>query len=396
MNKLKIGIFVDSFFPTLDGVVMVVDNLAKRFCEHAEVTVFGPSSGKKGFIDNYPYKVVRAKCFKVPFLDYYLAVPSVDRNFLKQLKNADLDIVHIHSPFTLGKIGVKYAKKHKLPLIGNMHSQFKQDFRRATPSKVIVNQLLATVMKVYNQCDENWAVNAAISKLYVEYGAKKVPGVLNNGTDFKLIEKKAESDKKINKLYNLKPDELVYLFVGRINKLKNIMFIADALKIVKDKGHNFKMLFVGTGTDEAELKERIHKLGLENNVIFCGKVTNRDVLAGIYNRARLFLFPSYYDANSLVQIEAASQKTPTIFLEGSATSATVTNEVNAFVVENNIEAFANKIIQASTNDEYYNKIAEGAYRDLYKSWDDIANECYNRYFKMINDYKNNNIKKIKK
>ena len=50
---------------------------------------------------------------------------------------------------------------------------------------------------------------------------------------------------------------------------------------------------------------------------------DRELLKSIYYRATLFLFPSLFDSSSLVQIEAASQETPTIFIEGSVTSDTV-------------------------------------------------------------------------
>ena len=39
-NRLKIALFIDTYFPMIDGVVMVVDNYAKRLQEYADVTVF--------------------------------------------------------------------------------------------------------------------------------------------------------------------------------------------------------------------------------------------------------------------------------------------------------------------------------------------------------------------
>ena len=56
-------------------------------------------------------------------------------------------------------------------------------------------------------------------------------------------------------------------------------------------------------------------------------------------RADLFLFPSLYDASSIVQIEAASQHTPTLFLKEAATTATVTNNVNGFLEENDVNKY---------------------------------------------------------
>ena len=129
MNKINIGIFNDSFYPMIDGVVSVVDNYARNLIKKANVIVFVPQ-GKKYFDDSkLPYKVVRVKSLRVPKLDYVLPVPQIDKNFLRELEYYKLDIIHIHSPATLGITGLKYAKKHHIPVVATMHSQFKQDFR---------------------------------------------------------------------------------------------------------------------------------------------------------------------------------------------------------------------------------------------------------------------------
>ena len=131
-KKITIGLFNDSFFPMADGVIMVVDNYARRLTKYANVIVFVPEYSNKKFDDKtLPYKVVRCHSFKVPFLDYSLAIPKYDKNFSKILDQYKLDIVHIHSPFTIGKAGLEYAKKHHIPCIATMHSQFKQDFKKA-------------------------------------------------------------------------------------------------------------------------------------------------------------------------------------------------------------------------------------------------------------------------
>ena len=151
MDKLKIGLFIDTFFPMIDGVVMVVDNYARRLCKFANVTVFAPAIPNKNFDDSsLPYKVVRAKSFPLFFIDYSLPLPDLDNNFKEELKNSKLDIVHIHSPFTIGKVGIKYAKAHNIPVIATMHSQFKQDFKRAVKVDFFANCLTRIVVKTFD------------------------------------------------------------------------------------------------------------------------------------------------------------------------------------------------------------------------------------------------------
>ncbi|MBQ4558144.1 MAG: glycosyltransferase [Clostridia bacterium] len=386
-NKIKIGLFVDSFYPMVDGVIEVVDKYATYLNETCEVIVFTVGSRKK---DNreYPYKVVKSKVFPLPFLDYDLPIPRLSRNFKKELKKSNLDIVHIHSPFAIGKSGIKYAKKHNIPVIATMHSQFKKDFLHVTKCKWLSNILLKKVMKVFNSCDRCFAVNENIAKLYYkEYGANFLPDVLPNGTELELVQDFNLAASTIYEKYGIDKDIPVLLFVGRLTNLKNIFFLARSLKELKNLGTNFKMIFVGTGNDEDKLKSLLQDLGIFQDVIFTGRITDRTYLSYIFRRATLFLFPSLYDANSLVQIEAASQKTPTVFVEGSATSSTVTNNVNGYIAPHSIEGYANTIFNILNNPDTLQKVSEAAYSDLFRSWSEIVKNVEYLYTEIINNNK---------
>ena len=387
-NKITIGLFIDTFFPMIDGVTMVVDNYAKRLTKYANVIVFAPEYPKAQYDDSkFLYKVVRCKSVKMPIIDYSLPMPKIDKNFMHELNNTKLDIVHIHSPFTIGKIGVEYAKKNNVPAIATMHSQYKKDFLRAVKFEPLANLLTKVIIRQYNKCDECWAVNSEIAKIYYEeYKYKKLPKVMGNATDMKLVENMEQAKKLINEKYNISPDEEVFLFVGRINNLKNVFLIANSLKILKEKYNpKFKMLFVGSGQDEDELKSIIDKNNMNQDIIMCGKISDRELLANIYARADLFLFPSLYDASSIVQIEAASQKTPTLFVEGAATTATITENVNGFISQNNEEDFAEKINEIINNKALYDSVCENVYKDIYINWDSQVSKVFDSYMEIISE-----------
>lgn len=390
MKKITIGLFNDSFYPMTDGVVMVVDNYARRLSKIANVIVFVPSYKGKEYDDSvFPYKVVRCHSLDVPFLDYSLPLPKLDIKFRKILNQYNLDIVHIHSPFTVGAAGLNYAKKKHIPCIATMHSQFRQDFYKATHSNKIADFLTKRMIKLFNKCDECWAVNKEVARIYFEeYGYKTVPRVMNNGTDLLPVDE-SEANKIINKTYNIKNDEKVFLFVGRLNTLKNILFIVEALAKVKELAPEikFKMLFVGAGQDENQLRKHIDFFNMNNEIIICGKVTDRYLLECYYRRATLFLFPSVYDASSLVQIEAASQETPTVFLKNTATAATVTENVNGFLSDYSVEAYAKKIIDIVNDEKFYKQVSKKASEDLYITWDALVEEVYTLYLEMINKKK---------
>lgn len=380
---MKVGLFIDTWYPMVDGVIKVVDNYARRLLNYCDVVVFCPEARGTDYKDDssLPYKVVRCSSLPMIRYDYNIPTPALDPVFEAKLITSGIDMVHIHSPFTVGLAGLLFAKIHRLPVVATLHSQYRQDFEGALHFKPALDTVMASIMGVFNSCDECWAVNGGIKDLYVnEYGLTAPCKVRLNATDHKPVSDPAEAAAVVNRTYGVPEDATVFLFVGRINFLKNIDFTVRALAKAKARGlKNFRMLFVGRGQDEEKLAEVVRKEGLNDEVVMCGLVSEREMLQNLYSRARLFLFPSLYDANSLVQIEAACQGTPTVFIEGARTAATVKSGVNGYVSPADEESYASTIMDIMADPEGYSKVSEAARRDLYLSWDDVVREVYEDY-----------------
>ena len=383
---MKVGLFIDTFYPMVDGVVKVVDNYASRLAKKCEVVVFCPAvkDYDESLDKQLPYEVVRCHSLPMGNLDYSLPLGSADPAFEIALVKSSLDLVHIHSPFTVGFAGALYAHTHGLPLIGTLHSQYRQDFEKSLKLEPALNAAMSAVMMVFNSCDRCWAVNASIKDLYVnEYGLTSPCSVMLNATDHTPVADEAAAANRVNSRYGIAPGETVLLFVGRINFLKNIDFIVRSLKILKDRGLHFKMIFAGQGQDYQKLVDLTESLGLSGDVVMTGLVNGREDLQDLYSRAKLFLFPSLYDANSLVQIEAACQGTPTVFLKGARTAATVTDGVNALVCEPTEEDFASRIEEVLKNESLYRQLSAAAREQLYLDWDTVVDRVYGEYLAAV-------------
>ena len=387
-KRLKIAMVIDTYFPMIDGVVMVVDNYAKRLQKYADVTVFCPTVDKS-FEDNYNYKVVRCRSFKPFFLDYVAPIPMLDNKFKKYLKEEQFDIVHIHSPFTIGSMAVNFAKRKNIPVVATLHSQYKQDLKKYIKLNLITDLVLSFQMKVFNNCDECWAVNEGMRRLYLdEYRLKAKNKVKNNACDLLPVKDKALAKQEVRQKFGVLDNEKLFLFVGRINFIKNIPFIIKALSHLKEQGFAFKMIFVGSGSDTAALHKLIKEHNLENSVIIAGEVKNRNKLEKLYAASDLFLFPSLYDANSLVQIEAASQALPTLFIREAKTASSCTEDRNAFMSDNDFVKYAEKIISIFENQDLYKKVSENAQNELYVTWDNSIKALIADYERIIEEHKN--------
>ena len=383
-KRLKIGIFMDSFYPAIDGVVLVVDNLAKMLSKFNDVVVVVPDTESKVEDFSRPYNVIRIKSYSIPFTEYKLGKTlSKNSKVFKTLVKEKFDVIHIHSPFTIGRLGVKVAKALNVPCIATMHTRFDFEIKKVVKNKLITKLVIKNLIKVYNDCDNAIAVNHAMKKVFKDYGYKSVPEVIYNGTDLLPLSNKEEMITKVNKLYDLKKDDIVFLFVGRLTSIKNIFFILDSLKKLKEDGFKFKMLYVGTGPDEKKLKTRIEEYNMADEVIMTGRITDRMLLSGIYARASLFLFPSLFDASSLVQIEAAVNETPGLFIEGSVTSDTVLNNVSGFTTTLDETIYKDKIKEIISNQKLLSEVSKNAREMLGKNWYEIALETYDLYLKEI-------------
>lgn len=389
-KRITIGIFNDAFYPAVDGVVMVVDNYARLLAKKANVILFVPDYKQEYDDSIYPYKIVRVKSIRIPTVEYTFAMPKIDYEFYKELHKYHFDIIHVHSPFTLGSTAVSFAKRHHIPVISTMHSQHKQDFEVITHSKYLANAVTKKLIKVYDKCDECWAVNKGVAKLfYEEYGCKELPRVMPTAVEMKYIKDTKKAREVINKIHGLNDTDKVFLFVGRLTRLKNILFIIDALAELEryKLDFNYKMIFVGIGQDENLLKKHIKSKKLTKRVIFAGKIVDRELLAYYYSRCDLFLFPSMYDTNSLVQKEAASQKKPTIYLKDAITAYDIVDNETGFISDANPYAYANRILEVLNNPRLYNRVSHNAYKKVYCTWDKIVNDSYKLYLEWINKYK---------
>ncbi len=389
-KRLKIGLFNDTFFPMVDGVVMVVDNYARRLSKFCDVVVFVPS-GRTDFDDStLPYKVVRCNSkFPVVFLDYDLPLPNSDAKFLKQLKNEHLDLVHIHSPFSIGKLGVKYAKKHNIPVIATMHSQYYKDFLLATKSKFISKQLLKNIVRVFNECTEVWTMNPACEELSRTYGYKGKIRLIPNGTNLinnTSVQEQSEYIKEIKMRHNIQEDEKVLFYIGRMHKLKNLDFVIEVCKHLKEKEFKFKMLFVGGGAHISYFMRKVKNLKLDDVIIFVGPVYDNIEKSKYIMSADLQIFPSFYDTDGIVRIEAAAYNVPTVFIENSIASSVITDKVNGYIGENNVQLYAEKIINIFNNNDNYQKVKQKCKEDIYITWEEISKNVLTSYKEVIAEF----------
>ena len=385
-KSLKILQALDVYLPDTDGVINCVNNYSLNLSDKAAVTVMCPKN-KKGYKDDFPYNVIRCKSLHIPILNQYYGLPKFDSKFKKEIEKGDFDIVHLHSPFGMAKQAIKVAKKKNIPVVATFHSNMRQIFESIFKSKFISDRICKKFGKIYNKCDEVFVCSPLVEKQLRSYGYTKKVTYLPFGTDFAKCDKIIENSALANKEFGIAEKELVFIFVGRVMKLKRVDFILDSLKIVKDKGVKFKFFVVGKGAEFKRLKKHAEKLGFtENEVIFTGFLP-REQFPLLFSRADLLLFPSIYDNFGLVKVEGAAYETAGVFVKDTCAGYDIKNGENGFVSENTKEDFAETIINAVQDYDALKRIGKNAKDTLYINWKDCTEILFENYKRIVDEYK---------
>lgn len=155
-----------------------------------------------------------------------------------------------------------------------------------------------------------------------------------------------------------------YLYVGSVEPRKGLIYLIEALGIVKQQKPTirFTLTIVGeiVDIDYANLLlNKAEELNIREHVVVRGRVSD-DELNDCYQRAEIFTFPSLLEGYGVVLIEAFSKGVPVVCFNNSAMPYTVKDGVNGLVADNmNIHSLADKILQLSGNQVLRKKLQEG-------------------------------------
>ncbi|NLO40183.1 MAG: glycosyltransferase family 4 protein [Ruminiclostridium sp.] len=386
-KKLVTGQFNDAFTPVMDGVTNVVKNYAywldKKYGESYVATPAYP-----GYVDREEFPVLRYYSIPIKKREpYRFGLEVLDINFRSTIKTIPFDIVHAHCPFTSGVIAQQIARKNNIPIVATFHSKFYDDFKQVLKIDAFAKICTRVVIDFFNRVDQVWTVSKGAADTLREYGYKRKAEVILNGSDFVIPTNMDALVQQTEARLNIHKEDLVLLFVGQHIWQKNVKLIVDALQRVFRNDIPYKMFFVGDGYAQEELQNYVKTLEMTDRITFLGKILDRDYLRSLFARADLFLFPSIYDNAPIVVQEAAAVGTPSLVIAGSNAAEGIVDNVNGFFSDNDSVSYANRIIQIVKNREELKSIGEKARITIYRNWENIVDEVYERYIDIIKIYK---------
>ena len=377
---MRIAQFSDSFLPIVDGVGRVVYSYANYIADKGHESYVVAPMTDTGFRGGYKFDLLDYQGVKLRNRQYKLGVPLMDTHFLARMNKTELDLIHAHSPATAGQSAIIYAQKRGIPLVGTFHSKYRDDILEATGMNMIAAVGTKFIVDFYEKCDEVWAVSESAAETLHEYGYKGNIIVMPNGSDEQIVD--PADRQKAAETFGL-GGETVFLFVGQQDWKKNIERILLAAAELNEKGRSFKLVLTGMGPHSDEIKSRASQLGLDGKIIYTGHISDSSMLAGLYQCADLFVFPSLYDTAGLVVYEAAGFGTPSVVVRGSSAAEPITDSENGFLCEDKTSDLARVMELAIDDKEKMRFVGEAARRTIPKSWDGIIDVALERYQKLI-------------
>jgi len=173
-------------------------------------------------------------------------------------------------------------------------------------------QPYSTVRKfIYSQSDLVFAVSTDLQeKMRREWGQQ--PILLHTGIDPSFF-RNLESKDSLRPKWKLGKDDVVVLTVCNLVKHKGVHVLIEALGDLQKRmpRSRIRLLVVGEGPEERNLKKQSYDLGLSENAIFLGSRTRKELLE-LYNIADLFVLASYSEGLPFVLLEAMACETTCI------------------------------------------------------------------------------------
>ena len=387
LPKKRICLINDSFPPVIDGVSNAVLNYAEILSkEKCRVTVAAPFYPETDDT-KYPFKVIRYPSFDTSKKVGYRAGMPFSADALRALEKERFDLIHSHCPITSTMLARMLRDRIDAPIVMTYHTKFDIDIANAIRGKLLQEQALLLLVKNIQACDEIWTVSRGAGENLHKIGFTGNYRVMPNGVD--LPKGRVAENEIINATgsYNLPDSVPVFLFVGRMMWYKGIRIILDALRICLDAGMNFRMVFIGGGTDKNSIIQYSDTLHLSERVLFIEPINDRDTLRAWYCRGNLFLFPSTFDTNGLVVREASACSLASVLISESCASEGIKDGINGFLIEENPESLSELLKEIVKYPNKMKEVGECAQKDLYLSWEDSVGNAYKTYGEVIENYR---------
>lgn len=374
---MRIGIFTDAYLPHISGVTTSIFMLVSGLREKGhEVYIITTTVSSKKDIDD-PY-VIRLKGMIIPRkgLAAFRLVPFTAAH-IKRIEALDLDLMHVHTEFSIGSVAVHLKDKHNLPMVFTVHTMYEEylhyvsGFLNKFFRGPLMHYLKKLMSRFIKRAEVTLTPTEKVKDLMLSYNIKGNYKIVPTGLDLSKFEKEKYTEAEVSALkeeIGIPKDKFVCLFIGRMSAEKSIDVLIEGFSKINHE--NAVFVLVGDGPYKHVLEQKVKTMKLEHKFYFTGLV-DWGKIGLYYQLGDVFLNASVTETQGLTYIEALAASLPVIVKYDECLKEVVQENENGLFFHNNKElpVLLNMLIQFP---DVKNKLKQNARVSIEK----YSQECY--------------------
>jgi len=336
----RVATFTDTYLPTINGVTYTVKTW--RDCWESRggtMDIIYPDSSHTPSANEHP-----VESLPVPFYDgLRLATPQIPDHL------GSVDVVHAHSPFSLGLAGRRLATSLDATFVVSYHTP-TAEYASYLTQKPPLKRLIRGTATEY----ERWFLNTAdIVTVPSQTTASRLQSVLCDSVELRVVSNGVDTSHfeptdtdTLREQYQLSDSGPFIGYTGRHGYEKELQLVIDATARLD---RDVTLILSGDGPARSELEARARERDIDTR--FLGWL-DRSELPALYSFLDIFAFPSPVETQGLVALEAIACGTPVVGVEAGALTEGIDEGTNGYAAPaGDRNAFANRIEQALSESE---------------------------------------------
>ena len=332
----------------LSGAEKMVLLLCKNMQKYEPVVLCGGDKLKDIFEEN------NVKSYAIKFSNKNIL------SNINQIKNIvikeDIKIIHAHdNTASIISYITKSIFNLKVKIVSHIHNCYPWLKEEG------INKKLDSFFRP--KYDYNIACGKIVYDFYennAKYFNKNKIDIISNAIDIKEIDNfDLSKSEEAREEFNIPTDKKIIGFIGRLDEQKGIIqFIKEFIKY-KEKFIDSKILLVGSGSQENDIRELIRVNNLEDIFIMTG--FQEDVYK-FYPLIDVFFLPSLYEGLPMVLLESMAFKKAIISMDVGSINEVVKDNTGILITPYKYDEFIKRLMHLKENSNLIKSFGENSYR----------------------------------